>query len=367
MKYPYEFSHERRRKARAYTRVKVINGVINGILVPLVFFYAFLALGFSATLDNAVQSTLIYIFIFLSLLNAAQFPLRFYSGFVLEHRYGLSTQRFGGWLKDYAKGLFISYLFSLPVLFGLYLLLAVSSWWIYAGVTYFFLNLLLHYIFPVLIFPFFYKVVPYRDAKMKRRLIKMAARFGKRIDNVFVAKESEKSRKANAMFSGIGPTKRIILFDNLLKYFRKDEVETVIGHELGHYVNKDSLRYLFIDSVKIFPALLIIDYVLRSSIGLFGITALNDIASLPLFLLAYNIIELIIMPVYNTYSRHREGLADLFALKVSNKPRAQESTEKRLADLDLVDDRPHPLVEFILFTHPAPWRRIRMCQEWKKK
>lgn len=363
----HEFNRERRRKAKAYTRIKVINGVINGILVPLIFFYIFLAAGLSAALTSSVQGTVImYAFAFVTILQLVQFPLRFYSGFILEHRYSLSRQHLPAWFKDYFKGLFLGYVFFLPVIAGLYALLPVSNWWLYAGVAYTLLTLFLHYIFPIVIFPFFYKVMPYKDAQMKKRLIKMAARFGKRIDNVFVAKESEKSKKVNAMFVGIGPTKRIVLFDNLLKYFRKDEVETVIGHELGHYVNKDSIRYLAIDAAKIFPVLLIIDYTLRGNIGNFGINAINSIASLPLFLLAYELIDLVLMPVLNTYSRHRESAADLFALKASNLPRAQESTEKRLADLDLVDDRPNMLVEFVLFSHPAPWRRVKMCQEWRK-
>ncbi len=365
IKYPYEFDKARRKKAKSYTRIRMINGIVNGILLPLVFYYAVLVSGFSVFLKGF--GFLGYILAFLAASTAVQFPLRFYSTFVLEHRYGLSRQKIGGWAKDYAKGVFLSYVFFVPVIAGVYALMPVGAWWVYAGVAYIALTLFMNFIFPVVIFPFFYKLEPYRDARMKRKLIKMAGEFGKRISTVLVAKESEKSVKANAMFAGIGATKRIVLFDNLLRYFRKDEVETVIGHELGHYVNKDTTRYLIIEAVKIFPVLLIVDYALRSSVNSFGIASMSDIASLPLFLLVYDLIDLALMPVLNAYSRHRESLADLFALKVSNKPNAQESTEKRLADLDLVDDKPNPIVEFILFSHPAPWRRIKMCREWKKR
>lgn len=366
MKYPYKFDRKRREQARAYTRIRIINGVINGILLPIAFFCVFLAFGSGAGLRALLPSITLYAFVFITLLNLVQLPLRFYSGFILEHRYGLSRQRLLAWLKDYLKGIFLGYVFSVPLIFILYALLPLNNWWVYAGAVYVLLTVFIAYIFPIVIFPFFYKIVPYKDTKMKQRLIKMAARFGKRIDNVLVAKESEKSTKVNAMFAGLGQTKRIVLFDNLLKYFHKDEVETVIGHELGHYVNRDSIRYIIIDAVKIFPILLIIDYILRSNTGNFGITAINDVASLPLFLLAYSTIDIILMPALNSYSRHRESEADLFALRACNKPKAQESTEKRLADLDLVDDRPHPLVEFVLFSHPATWRRIKMCREWRK-
>lgn len=365
--YPYEFSPKIRKIARSYTNIKVLNGIVNGILIPIIFVYALLISGAAISIRDVSSFFPLYAFVFLSLMALIQFPLRFYSGYILEHKYGLSNQKVQGWLKDYAKGIFLMYLFSVPVITGLYYLLPLQLWWLYAGVVYFFLIVFMNHIFPILIFPFFYKIEPYRDKQMKNKLIRMAGRFGKRIENVFVAKESEKSKKANAMFAGIGSTKRIVLFDTLLSSFTKNEVETVICHELGHYVNKDTIRYIIIDAIRIFPVLLIIDYVLRNSIGKFGITAMNDISSLPLFLLAYYIIELAFMPLLNTYSRHREREADLFGLNACKKPKAQISTEKRLADIDLVDDNPHPLVEFLLFTHPSPSKRIRMVRGWKSR
>ena len=366
IKYPYEYSPKTRKIARGYTRIRVVNGLLNGIAIPIIFVYALLVSGLSVSVKDFSSFFPVYAFIFLSLLALVQFPLRFYSGYILEHKHGLSNQNLRSWFKDYFKGLFLMYLFSVPVITGLYYLLPLQLWWLYAGIAYFFLVVFMNHIFPVLIFPFFYKIGPYRDIYMKRKLIKMAAHFGKRIENVFVAKESEKSKKANAMFAGIGSTKRIVLFDTLLNSFTKDEIETVISHELGHYVNRDTIRYIIIDAIRIFPVLLVIDYVLKGNVGNFGIIAINDIASLPLFLLAYYIIELAFMPMLNTYSRHREREADLFGLEACKKPQAQISTEKRLADIDLVDDNPHPLVEFLLFTHPSPSKRIKMVREWRK-
>lgn len=366
IKYPYGFSPKIRKIARAYTRIRVINGLLNGIAIPIIFVCVLLVSGLSASIRDFSSFFPVYSFLFLSLLALVQFPLRFYSSHILEHKYGLSNQKLKGWLKDYGKGMFLTYLFSVPVITGLYYLMPLQSWWLYAGVAYFFLVVFMNHIFPILIFPFFYKIEPYKDRRMKNKLIRMAAHFGKRIENVFVAKESEKSKKANAMFAGIGSTKRIVLFDTLLSSFTKDEVETVIAHELGHYVNKDTIRYIIIDAARIFPVLLIIDYVLKNSIENFGIIAINDIASLPLLLLAYYLIELAFMPILNTYSRHREREADLFGLNACKKPKAQISTEKRLADIDLVDDNPHPLVEFFLFSHPSPQKRIKMVEEWKR-
>jgi STE24 endopeptidase len=366
IKYPYEFNPKLRRLSKRYSRIKLINGIANGIILPIVFVYVLLVSGLSVTIAGWSSFIPVYSFIIITLMTVVQFPIRLYSGFFLERRYGLSSRSFSSWLTDYAKGLLILYVFTIPAVTGLYYLLPMDSWWIYAGAAYFLITVFLSYIYPVLVFPFFYKTTAYKDVAMRKKLVAMAAKFGKKISTVLVAKESEKSRRANAMFAGIGSTKRIVLFDTLLNAFTKDEIETVIGHELGHYVNKDTIRFIIIDAIKIFPTFWIIDYVLRISVGSFGITAISDVTSLPLFMLVYFLIGIIEMPLDNAYSRRRETAADLFGLNVSKKPKAQISTEKRLADMALGDDNPHPLVEFFFFSHPSAKKRIKMAEDWKK-
>ena len=137
IKYPYEFSPKIRKIARSYTNIKVLNGIINGIFIPIIFVYALLISGAAISIRDFSSFFPLYAFVFLSLMALIQFPLRFYSGYILEHKYGLSNQKVRGWLKDYAKGLFLTYLFSIPVITGLYYLLPLQLWWLYAGIAYF--------------------------------------------------------------------------------------------------------------------------------------------------------------------------------------------------------------------------------------
>jgi STE24 endopeptidase len=368
IKYPYNYSREKRRKAKIYTRAKIVSGLVNGLLIPAVFLLAFFFSGGPFFLKGLVSGFLAvpaFIFLLLTLLNTVTFPLGFYSGYVYEHKYGLSRQTKRAWMKDYLKGLLMGYLFGVPVLTAVYFLLDLEYWWIYAGILYFFLDVFLDTVYPVLILPFFYRIRPFKNRMLKRKLLEMARRAGaKNIRNVVVAQESEKSVKANAMFAGIGKTKKIILFDTLLDSFTDEEVETVIGHELGHYVNRDIWKGIALDTVTVFPVFFIIHFVLLLTPGLSGI---SDIAGLPVFLAVFDIVGIALMPITNYFSRKWEREADMFGLEAGRNPRAQISTEKRLADLALSDDRPHPFVEWMLYTHPPAEKRIKMVMEWEKK
>lgn len=372
IKFPYTFDPKRRRLAKAYARKKLIAGAVNGIFVEIGFLALFIAAGYHIALEAALQGTGLllipaYIFIFLTLVNAVTFPLGFWSSYIYDRKHGLVVQSPGGWFKDYFKGLALGYVFSVPVFTGLYLLLPLQNWWLYAGAAYFLITAFINYIFPVVIFPVFYKTYPYRDRKQAERLKALCKKAGVTVSRVLVAKESEKSVRANALFAGFGNTKRIILFDTLLQKFAEPEIETVVAHELGHYANGDVWRFMLLDAAKIFPVLFVIDIVLRASAGSFGLASISDISSLPLFLLVYSVLELAIMPFANTYSRHREAQADYFAISMTRKPDANASADRRLADISLADDNPHPLVEFVFESHPSVRKRVAMAEKWKKE
>ncbi len=354
VKYPYKLDPKKRPVARRYSRARIAGYLLNNIGVTLVFLYILLQaplIGFTGIVE--------YAFIFLTLLFAAQLPLKFYFGYVYEHKYGLSNYRLKGWAVDYAKGMILAYVFTVPVITAFYLLTPLDKWWIYAGIGYFFANAFSNLIYPEVVTPFFYKLKPYRDRAHAKKILGMLRKAGVGgIKGIFVADESSKSKKPNAMFAGFGGTKRIVLFDTLLKAFTKDEVETVIAHEVGHYVNGDIHRFIILDTVKMFIMLLVID----------RLAALYNIAltieSLPFVMIAYVAMDFISMPFINSYSRHREHQADLFALNSAKKRKAQISTEKRLADMAL-GHVPHPLIEMWFYSHPNFAKRIKMCEEWR--
>ncbi len=374
IRYPYEYDREKRGLAKIYTRIKIVNEIVSSIvsiivLLAVIFsgtalYFAEVSMGLS---EIYFIQALLTAFLLATVLNICNLPLSFYSGFVIEHRYGLSNQSLAAWTRDMTKGLLLGYIIFVPVMAIVYLLIGmIADWWIYASIFSLAVYLFLDFVYPVAIFPFFYKLEPFRDRKQIERLKDMALRAGVKVSKVLVAKESEKSKKANAMFAGMGQTKRIILFDTLLEGFTPGEIETVVAHELGHYANRDNYRFFFAEAIKTFMAFYLIFVALQLAAPEL-IPSAASLAGMAIFMAASSIIDLISMPVINTYSRRREAIADLFALRISRKPEAQISTEKRLADMNLSDDRPHPLVEFLLYTHPAAWRRIRMAEDFGER
>ncbi|MBI2232918.1 MAG: M48 family metallopeptidase [Candidatus Aenigmarchaeota archaeon] len=367
IKYPYEYDPKKRKLAKIYSKGRLMSGIINGIIIPIIFFAFFYFSGLSASLRDIAMPTgspaiVFYTFVFLTLIAIIQFPLRFYSSYTYEHKYGLSRYKLSGWFKDYSKSLMLFYLFTIPIIYGLFLLLPLQNWWIYAGVAYFFLSVFLSTILPVFILPLFYKLEPYRNKTHLKRLLSVIKSAGvTNVKGIYVANESAKSVKANALFSGLGKTKRIVLFDTLVNNFTPDEVETVIGHEAGHYIQKDIWRGIMIDTILIFPVLYIVSAILANYTS-----SVADIANIPLIFLAFRALDVILMPLTNAYSRHREAQADLFALETCRKPVAQASAEKRLVDTALGDHKPHPFVVFMLHTHPPAEKRVQMCIDWKR-
>src|SRR5208337_798707 len=160
-----------------------------------------------------------------------------YSGFIVDHEFGLSTQTLKGWFVDEVKGL------GMEVAFGVfagvvvyYLIRTVSLWWLAAAVLFAIFSIFLSIILPYVLLPIFYKVTPVTDSSLKNNLLEMSRKVGARsIGRVLVADESRRSIRANAFFSGIGKSKAIVVFDTLLSAFTRREVITVVAHELGHY------------------------------------------------------------------------------------------------------------------------------------
>lgn len=370
----YDYDPQKRALAKKYSRHRLLVGVLNGIVVELLALFVFLLLNLNVLLKESLSGlpTAVvvpaYAFSLILFLNAVKLPLSFYSGYIFEHKYGLSNYTVAGWFRDYLKRLLVGSVIGVITLTVVFYLWPANYWWIIAGIFYTLFSVLLNYLYPVVLVPFFYKFEPYQNRKHKQRLLAMCRYLGvSEIKDVIVVKESEKSKKPNAFFTGFGNAKKIALFDTLISGFTEDEIETVIAHELGHYANRDIWRGIAVDAIRIFPALFIIDRLLWSGVNYFGIPSFGDLSALPLFVLLFSLAELITMPITNTYSRYREGQADFFALNVVQKPEAQVSTEKRLADMSLGDDQPHPLVETVFWTHPATWRRVKMAQEWKRR
>ena len=293
-------------------------------------------------------------------------PLSYYSGFVLPHRYGQSTQTLRAWLIDQAKGLLISGVLGLIVLQIVYALMALTPqwWWLWAALAMLLFTVVLSNLAPVLLFPLFFKYKPLEDEALIARLVRLAERAGARVKGVYAFDMSSKTVAANAAVMGLGNTRRIVLGDNLLNNFKVDEIETVLAHEFGHHVHKDLTMGIIVQSVLALFGFWLANVVMNWGIAFFGYQGLTDPATLPLLIIALSIFGLVTMPLGNIWSRWREVKADEYALKMTNNPQAFISAMTRLANQNLAEADPPAWVEFLLHSHPSISKRVSMAQRF---
>ena len=293
-------------------------------------------------------------------------PLSYYSGFVLPHKYGQSTQTLRAWLIDQIKGLVVAGVLGLIVLEIMYALLgfAPQTWWLWmAGVMLIF-TVVLSNLAPVLIFPLFFKYKPLDDEEVVNRLTALAQRVGAQVQGVYVFDMSSKTVAANAAVMGLGNTRRIVLGDTLINRFDADEIETVLAHEFGHHVHKDVMLGIIVQSVLTLFGFWLANVVMSWGVTFFSYNGLTDPATLPLLIIALSVFGLVTMPLGNTWSRWREVKADEYALKMTDNPQAFISAMTRLANQNLADADPPAWVEFLLHSHPSISKRVAMAQKF---
>jgi STE24 endopeptidase len=175
---------------------------------------------------------------------------------------------------------------------------------------------------------------------------------------------SKNTKKANAAFTGLGKTKRIILGDTLLDNYNIEEIETVIAHELGHYKKKHIVKNIFIGTASSFITLFVIALLYQNSLSWFGFYSITQVAALPLLALWSTLIGIIQSPLGNILSRKFEYEADEYAIVETKNPFAFVMTLEKLTDQNLGDKEPHPFVEWFFYSHPSIKNRVSAIEKF---
>jgi STE24 endopeptidase len=364
---------ERQVKARQYARIGRRLMVVD-LTFGIVYMLAWIFFGWSQSLKDVLQTysqnswllVAMYALIFGGIFLLINLPLSYYEEFVLPHRFGLSNQTLRGWIIDQLKMGLIGGVLGLLLLEIIYAVLRAfpHTWWLWAGGILLIFNVILANLSPVLLFPLFFKFEPLEDeyADLEARLIHLAENAGAHVRGVYKFDMSRRTKAANAALTGLGNTQRIILGDTLLDEFTPDEIETVLAHELGHHVHKDIPIGIIVDSVITLVGLYLASLALNWGALALGYAGPADIAALPWLALVIGAYGLITMPLVNGYSRWRERRADEYALQATGNGQAYASALTRLANQNLAEAEPETWVEFLLYSHPALGRRIRMAQ-----
>lgn len=294
-------------------------------------------------------------------------PLSFYGDFYLEHRFGLSTQKFRSWVWEEVKGILVSSVIGLVLLEGLYLLLGSfpMGWWFWAALGWIAFTFLLGKFAPVLLLPLFFKTVPLQDAALRDRLLRLAERVGAKVQGVFTINLSKKTKKANAALTGFGGTRRIIVADTLLADYTPDEVEMVLAHELGHHALAHLWKLLVFSSAASFTGLYLAARILEQGASALGLGGGADWAAFPLLCLVLFGFGLVMMPLQNGFSRKLERDADIFALETVHAPQTFIDLMRKLGEKNLADVSPPAWVEWLLYDHPSISKRVALGEEFQ--
>ncbi|MBN2572526.1 MAG: M48 family metallopeptidase [Ignavibacteriales bacterium] len=354
--------------SKKYNNIKISISIIEALL-SFVLIFIFVYAGFSLQLENFVIDIfenkywqfLFFVLILSVGMSILFFPFSFYIGFLLEHKYKLSNQTFGQWIWENVKGIFVSGLIGIPLLLFLYFVMLNSAglWWLYFAIMLFFVSIILAKILPIFILPLFYKITPLEDESLKERIIKLSSKVGLKVENVFKFNMSKNTKKANAAFTGLGKTKKILLADTLLESYSKDEIETVLAHEFGHYKHKHIIKNILIGTFSSFAILFVISLLYSESLNWFNFKNIAQISALPLLMLWSMVTGFIQTPISNVISRKFEYQADRYAVESTGKPEVFIQTLEKLTEQNLGDKEPHPLVEWFFYSHPSIKNRIK--------
>ena len=331
-----------------------------------------LASGLSARLRTIAErlhwarfwTLLVYYALLTLALAVIGFPLAFYSGYWLEHQYGLSSQSFGGWLADRTKSEAVGLAINVPVLWLVFRLIKKSPrrWalWLWGAL----IPLLAFGIFlePVLIEPLFNKFTPLPSGPLRTQIHALAAQAGIPDAPISVADESRRTNTTNAYVTGIGSTARIVIWDTTLKQLPDDEIVGIVGHEMGHYVEKHILWGFAASVLALLVALplaqKVIEWLMRRCGPRWRLRGLDDFATIPVFLLTVSLLSFLADPLTNGASRYIEHRADAYGLRVTHNGPAMARAFVFFARHDLQEPYPPPFVKFWMDTHPPLGERI---------
>lgn len=294
-------------------------------------------------------------------------PTDLYSTFVIEDRFGFNKTTLKLYLSDKLKGLFLGVTIGVPFLFGVLWLMEAAGpyWWLWVFLFIFAFQFLMVVLYPTLIAPLFNKFEPLKEGEFHQRILALANQVGFRTGGIYTMDGSRRSAHSNAYFTGIGKTKRIVLFDTLTGQMTIDQGLAVLAHEMGHYKMKHIRRMLVIRGISLFVGLyilsLLVDY--QPMFHAFGLEKPSSYGALVLFSLLSSPFTFYLSPLMNFLSRKHEYEADRFAARTLKDGKPMEEALVTLTVKNLSNLTPHPWYSAYHYSHPTTAERITAIRQ----
>jgi STE24 endopeptidase len=371
---PPEFSglidEDAMKKSLDYARVRTRFGLIGGIfdaLLAAAFYFGGILATYDAWVRDLHISFIASGIVFFVLLSYAEtllnIPFALYNTFVIENRYGFNKTTPGLWAADFLKSTLISTVLLCAAISAALWLIGWSPqrWWLWVWSFLFTFSIFMMYVSPYVIEPLFNKFTPLLDEKLDRDVKTLMQQAGIAVQRVFIMDASRRSGHTNAYFTGIGKTRRIVLFDTLIEKTSRGELLAVLAHEAGHWKKKHLFKTLAAfesaSLVLFYAAFRLVDSEApAAALGLHGPSFFARAIVLGLFV---GIFSFYLSPLVNYFMRRHERQADDFAVRLTGDKESFKSALVKLSRDNLSNPYPHPLYAIFHYSHPPVLERLR--------
>lgn len=363
------------RKAKQYTLEKIRFSVVAHVAqIPFFWFLIFLN-GFNTfdyyaamhagygTLGHSVLFC-VYVFLYFGIIHL---PFKIYSIFEIEEKYGFNKMHFGLFLVDLVKGLIISAMIGIPLLFLTFWVMKAtgSAWWLWAWAVLTLFQFVMVAIYPRVLAPVFNKFKPLKDDALAGRISELAQKIDFKLSGTYVMDGSRRSGHSNAFFAGMGRFRRIVLFDTLIDQLTADELIAVLAHEMGHNVKKHIRNFMVITSGLSLAGFYVLSLIIEwpDFYAAFNISEGSVHAALVVFVIVSETFTFVLTPLLNLISRHNEYEADRFSVAVTGDKSSMKSALIKLTRENLSNLTPHAAYSFYHYSHPTTLERVRAIDQ----
>lgn len=296
-------------------------------------------------------------------------PFALYSEFGIEKHFGFSNMTIRMWIADEIKGFFVNLLILTPLLLAMIALFKYTAgwWWLLLGCVYLVFSLGISIIYPIFIAPIFNKFTPLEDGELKSRLEELLKKCGFKASGLFVMDASRRSGHSNAYFTGFGKSKRVVLYDTLIEQLTIDEIEAVLGHELGHYKHHHILKKMLFMIPAVFASLFVISLLVNLPLLYKGFGFVSgevvpyQMMFIGIFLLSlvFGDWGILLSPIMNSLSRHDEFQADAFAKEICGTGEPLCTALVKLNKENLSEIQVPKIYSVFNYSHPPLLERIK--------
>ncbi|MFA5057490.1 MAG: M48 family metallopeptidase [Opitutaceae bacterium] len=312
---------------------------------------------FRSRAPDSAWSGALYVLAAGMLLSVPTLPFDWWGQFRLEQRFGFNQGTLRIWVTDKLKGLVLTLLIGLPLLWALFSLVhwVGRAWWLWGFALLFGVQLLLIVLYPKLILPLFNQLTPLAEGDLRQRLLALADRTGFRARTIQVMDGSKRSAHSNAFFTGFGRFRRIVLYDTLVNQLTPPELEAVLAHEIGHYQRGHIPKMLAVSAMLQLGGFALIAWLADSPWfnTAFGFPPAELAPTFLLFGLLSGVVTFWFSPVFNFVSRCHEYEADAFAREAVGGAGPMVDALRKLAQKNLSNLTPHPLYSGFHYSHPT--------------